>query len=231
MKNFNFNTPEELRGKLFAIVTEAEKGARARCLPLEKLGVVVEAVASTPYGIAEGDGGHVAKSYSFRAETTYFRLAWYTRGKQKFVGVSVFRGNAKKVAYGANGYLDISATGKWEAFRMVFPSRAQKIEDWLRNKKIAAAIRHLPKPPVEIVEIREVQPDEGGLVKAEVGPHKYYIGTPGGWIFIPYEKGDERRTAWTILSRKGFPVPRRKANRVWTEALTAAVALHVLGEV
>ena len=114
MKNFNFNTPEELRGKLFAIVTEAEKGARARCLPLEKLGVVVEAVASTPYGIAEGDGGHVAKSYSFRAETTYFRLAWYTQGKQKFVGVSVFRGNAKKVAYGANGYLDISATGKWK---------------------------------------------------------------------------------------------------------------------
>lgn len=228
MKNFNFNTPEELRGKLFAIVTEAEKGARARCLPLEKLGVVVEAVASTPYGIAEGDGGHVAKSYSFRAETTYFRLAWYTQGNQKFVSVSVFRGNAKKVAYGANGYLDISATGKWEAFCMVFPSRAQKIADWLRNKRIAAAIRHLPKPPVEI---REVQPDEGGLVKAEVGPHKYYIGTPAGWLYIPYQKGDERRTAWTILARQGFPVPRRKANRVWTEALTAAVALHVLGEV
>jgi len=231
MKNFNFNTPEELRGKLFAIVTEAEKGARARCLPLEKLGVVVEAVASTPYGIAEGDGGHVAKSYSFRAETTYFRLAWYTRGKQKFVSVSVFRGNAKKVAYGANGYLDISATGKWEAFRLVFPSRAKKIEDWLRNKKIAAAIRHLPKPPVEIVEIQEIQPDEGGLVKAEVGPHKYYIGTPAGWLYIPYQKGDERRTAWTILARQGFPVPRRKAHRVWTEGLTAAVALHVLGEV
>jgi hypothetical protein len=231
MKNFTFNTPEELQEKLFAMVAEAEKRARARTLPLEKLGVVVEAVASTPYGIAEGDGGHVAKSYSFRAETTYFRLAWYTQGKQKFLGVSVFRGNAKKVAYGANGYLDIDISpSKWEAFRLVFPSRAKRIEDWLRNKRIAAAIRHLPKPPVEIVEIREVQPDEGGLVKAEVGPHNY-IGTPGGWIFIPYEKGDERRTAWTILARQGFPVPRRKANRVWTEALTAAVALHVLGEV
>ena len=231
MKNFTFNGEEFFLEELRGMIAEAEKGARARTLPLEKLGVIVEAVASIPYGIAEGDGGHVAKSYSFRAETTYFRLAWYTRGKQKFVSVSVFRGNAKKVAYGANGYLDISATGKWEAFRLVFPSRAKKIEDWLRNKKIAAAIRHLPKPPVEIVEIQEIQPDEGGLVKAEVGPHKYYIGTPGGWIFIPYEKGDERRSAWTILARQGFPVPRRKANRVWTEALTAAVALHVLGEV
>ena len=232
MKNFNFNTPEELRGKLFAIVTEAEKGARARCLPLEKLGVVVEAVASTPYGIAVGDGGHVAKSYRFRdPQTTYFRLAWYTQGKQKFVCVSVFRGSAKRVAYGANGYLDIDISpSKWEAFRMVFPSRAQKIEGWLRNKRIAAAIRHLPPPPVEIrAEIQEVQPDEGGLVKAE-GPHKYYIGTPAGWLYIPYQKGDERRSAWTILARQGFPVPRRKAKRVWTEALTAAVALHVLGE-
>lgn len=230
MKNFTFNGEEFFLEELRGMIAEAEKGARARCLPLEKLGVVVEAVASTPYGIAKGDGGHVAKSYSFRAETTYFRLAWYTQGKQKFFSVSVFRGNAKKLAYGANGYLDISATGKWEAFRLVFPSRAKKIEDWLRNKRIAAAIRHLPKPPIEIREIREVQPDEGGLVKAE-GPHKYYIGTPGGWIFIPYEKGDERRSAWTILARQGFPVPRRKANRVWTEALTAAVALHVLGEV
>jgi hypothetical protein len=232
MKNFTFNTPEELQEKLFAMVAEAEKRARARTLPLEKLGVVVEAVASTPYGIAVGDGGHVAKSYSFRdPETTYFRLAWDTRGKQKFISVSVFRGNAKKVAYGANGYLDISATGKWEAFRLVFPFRAKRIEDWLRNKRIAAAIRHLPPPPVEIrAEIQEVQPDEGGLVKAE-GPHKYYIGTPAGWLYIPYQKGDERRTAWTILARQGFPVPRRKANRVWTEALTAALALHVLGEV
>ncbi|NLW92968.1 MAG: hypothetical protein GXY34_15375 [Syntrophomonadaceae bacterium] len=227
---FTFENKEELQEKITAAVEVAEKRAQSRLLPLD-LEKLTDAVVSTPYGYAEGDGGGVAKSYRYRAETTCFNLAWYTQGSKKVVALSVYRGDAEKVAYGSSGYLTIHAgpEHKWEGFRRVFPDRARKIANWLKARKIRQAIQHLPKPPANL-KIQEVLPDVGGIVRT-TGSWTDYVGTPAGWIRVPSEKGNGKRTAWTLLARMGFPVPRRKADRVWSEELTAAVTLHVLGEV
>ncbi len=225
-----YQNREELQEKITAAVEVAEKRAQSRLLPLD-LEKLTDAVVSTPYGYAEGDGGGVAKSYRYRAETTCFNLAWYTQGSKKVVALSVYRGDAEKVAYGSSGYLTIHAgpEHKWEGFRRVFPDRARKIANWLKARKIRQAIQHLPKPPANL-KIQEVLPDVGGIVRT-TGSWTDYVGTPAGWIRVPSEKGNDKRTAWTLLARMGFPVPRRKTDRVWSEELTAAVTLHVLGEV
>lgn len=225
-----YQNREELQEKITAAVEVAEKRAQSRLLPLD-LEKLTDAVVSTPYGYAEGDGGGVAKSYRYRAETTCFNLAWYTQGSKKVVALSVYRGDAEKVAYGSSGFFKIHAgqEQKWEAFSRVFPDRARKITAWLKARKIQAAIRHLPKPPAEL-RIQGIQADTGGIVRT-TGSWTDYVGTPAGWIQVPFSKGNEKRSAWTLLARMGFPVPRRKADRVWTDELTAAAALHVLGEV
>ena len=233
MSRFTFSTPEDLRARITSALDEAEKRASARLLPRERLGEVVEAVAGQPFGYVRGDGGGVAKSYRYAAETTHFVLAWYTWRGEKHIRLSAYRGRAEKVAYGSMAGVFITAN-RSSAYDAVFPDRARRYR-YLRNqRRVRDHTRHLPPVPAG-VEITTVRPDVGGLVVAETTRYRVLVGTPAGWIPAPTDRGWKyrqklaRRPAWNILADLGFPVPRRKAARVWTDELTAFAAMLILG--
>ena len=234
---FTFSTPEDLRKRIVSVLDEAEKRAKSRTLPRERLGEVVEAVANQPYGYVAGDGGGVAMSYRYAAETTHFVLAWYTWRGEKHVFLTAYRGNAKKVPHGSPADIIITADrekAREKAYDAVFPDRARRYH-YLRNqRRIRDYTRHLPPLPAGIGEITTVRPDVGGLVVAETNRYDVLIGTPAGWIPVPsrgwkYRRKLYNRPAWNILADLGFPVPRRKRDRVWNEELTAYAAMVVLG--
>lgn len=234
MSRFTFSTPEDLRERITSALDEAEKRASARTLPRERLGEVVEAVASQPYGYVRGDGGGVAKAYGYAAETTHFLLAWYTWRGEKHVHLSAYRGRAEKVPYGSMAGVVITADRE-SAYQAVLPDRARRYH-YLRNqRRIRDYTRHLPPLPAGVGEITTVRPDVGGLVVAETTQYRVLVGTPAGWIPAPtgrgwkYRRELSRRPAWNILADLGFPVPRRKAARVWNDELTAFAAMLILG--
>jgi len=233
MSTFVFTSPEELRREIISALEEAEKRAKARTLPRERLGEVVEAVTFHPAGYVRGDGGGVPKSYRYRAETTHFTLAWYTWRREKHVFLSACRGYAEKVKYGSLAGIVITADRR-SAYETVFPDRARVYHGLRDERRIHFAVRHLPPLPAGVGKITTVRPDTGGLVVADTSRYMTLVGTPAGWIPAPsrgweYRRTLERRSAWNILRDIGFPVPRMKKNRVWSGELTAFAAMLVLG--
>lgn len=223
---FVFTSPEDLWKHIVSVLDEAEKRASARTLPRERLGEVVEAVAGQPYGYITGDGGGVAKSYRYTAEATHFILAWYSWRREKHVFLSAYRGYAKKVPHGSPADIVITAD-RLKAYDTVFPDRARRYH-YLRNqRRIRDYTRHLPPLPAGVGEITTVRPDVGGLVVAETDQWETLVGTPAGWLRVPGKAG--KKPAWNILADLGFPVPRRKRDRVWNDELTAYAAMLVLG--
>ncbi|WP_156920611.1 hypothetical protein [Thermicanus aegyptius] len=213
-KRFNFYTEEETKKIIISAVDEAEKGARARLFPNEKIERLVREITGTPFGYAEGDGGHVARSYWDKAETTYLFVSWYTWRFRKHIYVFAARKIAKKVAYGSNPYLVIKKDDKETAYRITLPKR------WARYDRIKKRrlIRHLPQPPTDSINF--VRKDEGGLVVAKFDKViNVWIGTPTGWIKT--KKDDRNRNAWLHLKDLGFPVPARKNKRIWNEKMEA----------
>lgn len=233
MSRFTFSTPEDLRKRIISALDEAEKRAKSRTLPRERLGEVVEAVAGQPFGYVRGDGGGVAKSYRYAAETTHFVLAWYTWRGEKHVHLSAYRGRAEKVPYGSMAGVVIT-TDQRKAYQTVFPDRARRYR-YLRNqRRVRDYTRHLPPVPAGVV-ITTARQDDGGLVVAETSHYDVLVGTPAGWFPAPTDRGWKyrqklaRRPAWNILADLGFPVPRRKRDRVWNDELTAYAAMLVMG--
>ncbi|MGI9951411.1 hypothetical protein V3F56_03530 [Moorellaceae bacterium AZ2] len=216
-------SPEDLREKIIAVLDAAEKRATARTFPRRELDKLIEAVTSSPWGYAYGDGGAVCKRYGyFNPQTTYFACAWYTWRKQKYIAVTAYRDKAKQVRYGSSGGIkEITFEDKRTAYEMALPERYQKY----RQLKIRRAIRHLPPPPPGVT-ITAVRPDVGGLVAADTAKHGTIVGTPVGWLSTP--RANSKRPAWLILADLGFPVPRLKQKRVWNDELTAYATLFVL---
>jgi len=232
-EKFIFSAADDLRERIISALDGAEKRTSARLLPRERLEEVIEAVASRPFGYVTGNGGSVANSYRHYAETTRLILAWYTWRKKKYIYLEAWRGCADKVRYGSPGHIHITFDRK-SAYETVFPDRARKYR-WARNKRrIRDHTKRLPSLP-EGIEITTIYPDTGGIVAAETRRYDVVlIGTPVGWIPVPsrnwkYRHELERRSAWNILADLGFPVPRRKAARVWTDELTAYATMFVLG--
>lgn len=213
-----------LHSHITTALSSAEKRAKSRTIPTHHIETICEAVSTAPHGLIQCDGGHVAKSYRYRAETSYLTVGWLTRHGHKHVSVSACRGDASKVAYGSSACLD-RITDRLRAYAAVWPEQARKLTDWLEQRRIRAAIAHLPAPPSRIVT---VTPDIGGIVLAQAGGWHRYIGTPSGWLRAPYQYSRER-SAWSVLRKLGFPVPRLKRDRVWTEELAAFATLHVIG--
>jgi len=225
MLSFSFTSTTDLQEKVAAALDAAESRARARLLPRERLQEAIELVASTPCGYVHGDGGHVAIAYRNRADTTYFSLGWYTWRGQKRVALSAYRSGAKKVRYGASGYLSLDGSRK-DAYSAVLPDRYRRYRYLRTQRQIAVDTRHLPPAPVELTSARL---DLGGLVVAEI-KNRYssvLVGTPAGWLEVP-RHADRKRSAWLLLSDLGISIPRLKKNRVWSDELTAAVTLEVI---
>ncbi len=228
MSTHIYVSPEDLRKRILSALDEAEKRAKARTLP--RSGVfnlaLVEAVASRPWGYAHGDGGKVPVCYRYKAETTYLTLAWYSWRGQKHVYLSACRDVAGVVSYGSSGYLSLGGT-QAQAYAAVLPDRARRHAYLRTQRSIRDLTRHLPPIPAGLI-VYDARGD-GGLVLAHTSTG-YIIGTPAGWIRAPRRKSaPEKRPAWNYLSDLGFPVPHRKAARIWTDELTAHAAMHVLG--
>ena len=222
---------EALKEKIVSALETVEKGTRARTFPREKIPALVEAVSARPFGHMTGDGGHIAKRYRYRADTTYLNLAWYTQSGQKRVSISAHRGYAQKVAYGASASLSIETGEKWEAFSRVFPDRAQKIGAWLDTRKIREALKGLPALPVGLIKVQQITRENAICLMKGIGARTYatYVGTPSGWVKVPYHKEEMQRSPWLYLKDAGFPIPRMKRDRKWNDELAAYVAMHVLG--
>lgn len=73
---------EETKEEIFRKIREIEEGAKKRLLEREHVEKILKAVEETRAGWAYADGGHVAKSYKYSAQTSHMFAAWYSlRGK------------------------------------------------------------------------------------------------------------------------------------------------------
>ena len=218
-----YTNREELKKSIISALDSAEKGARARLLRRDSIDALVERVDTRPWGHASGDGGHVARAYGAAADTTYFTLAWYSWRGEKHLYLIAYRGRAKSVPYGRYDFFDLDGTRE-DAYRCALPDRHKRCRELQTQRRISSLTRHLPACPVELRDVRE---DIGGLVVGDC-LDRAVIGTPAGWIETR-DRYRDNRSAWLLLSDLGFPVPRRKKDRVWNDEMTALVALHILG--
>lgn len=219
-KNFNFYSEEETKKIIFSTLDEVEKWARARLLPREKIYLVIEEITKTPFGYAEGDGGNVARSYKYMAETTHFFCSWYTWRFSKHIHLNVSRGPSKKVPHGTNPYISIRKN-KEMAYRTVLTDRWARLNQ-IKKRRL---IRHLPQPPSDSISF--ARKDEGGLVVATFDKLWYvWVGTPAGWIKT--KSTDRKRNAWLHLKDLGFPVPTKKDKRVWDGKMQAHAIISVI---
>lgn len=200
-----FTTREELKKEINKRLDSEEKKASARLFPREELDRLLEAVESQPFGYSEGDGGHVALSYSYSAETTYFEFGWYTWRKVKYYSFSAYRGRAKHVRYGIGGGLYINQSRK-DAYKKVFPDRYKKLTELITQRRISRTIRQhqLPPCPVQLIDIRVNSEDNGLVVGRPINDSWAIVGTPAGWIQTR-KMYREKRSAWLLLKDMGSP--------------------------
>lgn len=213
--------------EIVSALETAEKGARARTFPREKIPELAKIMEKQPFGYVEGHGGYVAKSYRYSADTTYLTLAWYTQSGQKKTSISAYRGYAPKVAYGTSASLSIQTEDKWEAFSHVFPERAKKIGGWLHARKVRTALAGLPPIPTGYQVYKAIREGDIALVMMETT--EFFVVTPVGWIRVQRHKNGLKRSPWLYLRDEGFPVPHVKRLRKWSKELTAYTTLQVLG--
>lgn len=105
---------------------DATYRARTRTCDLGHAPSLAEKILAEPAGHIEDDGGGVAKSYQYPAETSYVLAVWYTdRRECKHVRIAGKRVAARSSSYGrSNGAGHIRSDG-WAA---VYPERAAKLQ-------------------------------------------------------------------------------------------------------
>jgi hypothetical protein len=236
---FFFTDKPDLEKKILSNLDQVEGRATARLLPRRNIGDLVEAAATKPWGYAKGNGGMVNNSYGHKAESTYFKCAWFSWRKKKFVYLNIYRGNAGQVSYGAGGFLEIDTAtdgAKDIAYSLTLPDRHKEYHQIVKRRYIKKSIRHLPPLDERMIDnIWHIYPDVGELVLAVThhDNNKVLIGTPAGWLQtnkwkIKSSMRKETTSAWIALKNLGFPVPHLKKKRVWNEELTTYLIAHVL---
>lgn len=106
----------------------ANNGARARTAHFGLVDgkPVHDLVATTKSGLVQRDGGAVANSYKYPADTSYVALGWWTSGSGiKTVRVVGHRVNARKASFGFGHGCAHHSGSRWE---FVFPKRTAKLD-------------------------------------------------------------------------------------------------------
>lgn len=216
---------------------EAEKRAHVRTISKDKdfLDEIVETIKNhSTGGIIEGDGGAVSNSYTYRAETTFFSVAWYWSKIRSAYRISVYRDRAKQVPYGRDGFFYYK--DRKTAWKRLYMER----RDLLKKKLGERRIKKLGLPMLEGLEgTGEIC---GNLIlaktiyrKENINYSSVYLGTPEKWYKLPDKisskfsilENIEKADPWTVLWRMGF----RKRKRKWTPEISKELTVFfVTGE-
>jgi hypothetical protein len=218
-------------------IHEVERRARARTISKDEdyLNRIVETIKNNPTGgIIEGDGGAVSNSYAYRAETTFFSVAWYWSKIRSTYEISVYRDRTSQVPHG-RGWLFYYEDRK-TAWKKLYAKRY----DLLKKKLGERRIKKLSLPMLEGLE--ETGEICGGLVlaktiyrKENINYSSVYLGTPEKWYKLPDKisskfsilENIEKVNPWTVLWWMGF----RKRKRKWTPEISKELTVFfVTGE-
>lgn len=230
---FDYTSREEVEKIIISTLDTVEENEKANILPRDEVQKVIDEIAKTPFGHAEGAGGLERNNQrnSKSKETTYFFCAWYSWRNEKRIFLLIKRVHAIGIGYFMKSPIDniitptdkriiINNKCKELAYKTVFPER---YSEYIRLKKLRS-IRHLPEPPSK--SITWLKKDEGGLVLAKFKetPSYLWIGTPGGWFKTKWKRNG--RSAWLYLRDLGFPVPKKRNKRVWDKKMEAYAIIN-----
>lgn len=230
---FDYTSREEVEKIIISALDTVEENEKANILPRDEVQKVIDEIAKTPFGHAEGAGGLERNNQrnSKSKETTYFFCAWYSWRNKKRILLLIKRVHAIGIGYFMKRPIDniimptdkriiINNKCKEIAYRSVFPVR---YSTYVRLKRLRS-IRHLPEPPSKL--ITWLKKDEGGIVLAsfEDTPFNIWIGTPAGWFNTKSKRLN--RSAWLYLKDLGFPVPAKRNKRVWNDKMQAYAIIH-----
>ena len=220
-----YTTREAFSSYIKTLKWLAEEHARTRTFPNDMIDEIAELVDSKPYGVISGHGGAVPNSYSMSATSTYINVTWTTWRRKKKYRLLISRGPAKRAPYGSGAGYKLS-DDRQLVLEAMYPERL----DYLRSICLQRKLRGFPSPPSEISGLPNAEVVRDGDICCVYSKYMgvRWIGTPDGWLKTYVT--DKVTNPWIILRREGFPVPRRKRDRRWTEALSAYLVLHTLGQ-
>jgi hypothetical protein len=226
-----FNIRDKLQKRIEKKLCEVERCNSDRKIDPEHVKRICDYVVSEPHGVINAHGGLVPESCPEPVYTLWLDVGWITLRGVKHVFVFAMRLAANRASCQTGAEMaEMTYVGdRMKALDAAFPARAARIRDYLKQRKIRAAIAHLPKPPVHVAAIDKVLPDLGGIVLIRTDKWAWFAGTPSGWVRV--NQGLRRRkSAWLALRDLGFSIPHQKEKRVWNDKMSMQMALFALAE-
>ena len=123
---------DQIAETLGAALGAANKGALTRKVEFSEIDHWPAKVAGTAEGVLAADGGSVANSYKYAAETTDLVVAWWTSGHGvKSVRVAATRTRANHTSQGAGAGTSSPRGTAWE---VTFPDRRDRLGKARRDR-------------------------------------------------------------------------------------------------
>lgn len=217
-----FTSGEELAEIINRNLDVTENNAEECLFPRDRVSEIVSFIEKNPAGKAQGNGGHKAVTGRSLKRTTYLYCAWYTLHSIKQVGVWSARHWTEGMDSEARLTLRSDKEARLEALQKLHPDVWARVARCIEESKI----KGLPPLPqgFELIGARR----EGDVAVAFVFDHNgeggiLLVGTPSGWLHVPWHEETVERSPWLYLKDVGLPETARK--RKWdSKTVELAVA-------
>lgn len=216
-----FTGSEDLALTIDKILDEAEMNASECVFPRDRVAEIATFIGRNPAGIINGNGGHRAVTRRSIKRTTYLYCAWYTLRGTKQVGVWAARYWTDDRDSEPTVKMRNDKEAKLEALQKIHPHLCARVARCIEESKI----KGLPPLPqgFELIGARR----EGDVAVAFVFDHNgeggiLLVGTPSGWLHVPWHEETVDRSPWLYLKDVGLPVTVRK--KKW-DSKTAELAV------